>query len=198
MHPRLPPSDHCRPRMPEVPWQPGRFPTRGRQCTDDQASIGRQPGDLFASQVPQSALDPITNDRRADSLGHHKADQGTLVGFGITPAVHDDGRGTDPSALSYGAGEVVARTHPHRLRQHRSSPPTGSAASGHRSIRPTAERGPCGGGRSARRARRGCASGDGNHGYGCGAGCSAGKCACSRVYSDVVRVYWTDARVQGR
>jgi len=64
-------------------------------------------------------------------------------------------------------------------------------------VSPRGVRGPSACGRRGRPDRRGCASGDGNHGYGCGAGCSAGRCACSRVYSDIRCICRTVARLPG-
>jgi hypothetical protein len=59
-------------------------------------------------------------------------------------------------------------------------------------------RGPCAGGRRGRRDRRGYASGDGIHGYGYGAGCSAGRCACSRVTPTLVRICGPSPECQAR
>jgi len=81
---------------------------------------------------------------------------------------------------------------PRRMRDCRDStvyayrPPvecTGGRTIGRGSIRPTASRGPCGGGRRGWRDPPGCASGAGSRGSSRGDGCSAGKYACSRVGS---------------
>ena len=54
-------------------------------------------------------------------------------------------------------------------------------------LRRRAWRDPCRGGRTGSRDPRGSASGAGSRGYGCDAGCSAGRCACSRENSPGVR-----------
>ncbi len=77
------------------------------------------------------------------------------------------------------------------------SPPTDAAVRpwatrgrpGYRAVRQTACRGPCAGGRQGWRVRTGSASGDGIRGLDCGAGCSAGTCACSREGS-LYREFW--------
>ena len=53
-------------------------------------------------------------------------------------------------------------------------------------LRRTACRDPCAAGRRGWRDRRGSASGAGSHGCGCGADCSAGRCACSREFSHIL------------
>jgi hypothetical protein len=55
-------------------------------------------------------------------------------------------------------------------------------------VRPTVGRGPCDAGPKLCCGRRGSASADGNHGYGCDADCLAGTCACSRESSQTFGV----------
>ena len=72
----------------------------------------------------------------------------------------------------------------------------------YRAVRQTACRGPCAGGRQGWRVRTGSASGDGIRGLDCGAGCSAGTCACSRegsLYRRILtRYHPTGARAANR
>ncbi len=141
--------------------------------------------------MPQPALDPVADHGATDRLGDDEADHRPVLGRRVAPPVQDHAGATDPAPAADRPGEVGAGAHPHRLRQHEVSPRSVSR----RLVRPTGVRGPCGGGRPGRHARRGSASGDGSHGCGCGADGSAGRCACSRVYSETCSLTGTDARV---
>ena len=89
---------------------------------------------------------------------------------------HESGPG-DPDPAPGRPPEILRAAHPQLPRQHRRRRPG--------LPRPTTRRDPCGVGRRRSRGQRGSASGAGNRGCGCDAGCSAGTCAWSREDSHI-------------
>ena len=118
----------------------------------------------------------MPDDGVADLPGHNEAHPRRPAGGGprrIDQQVDDEAAGCrTPPGTNHG-GELVGRVQPAAGRKHR--------ASGRTAVRPTARRDPCGGEQPGWRGPHGSASAAGNRGSSHGGGCSAGRCACSRL-----------------
>ncbi len=97
----------------------------------------------------------------------------------------DEGRAAGPGAAAHRAPEGVRGAHTTTGRQHGR-------------LRRRARRGPCGGGRRGWRDRRGCACAGGSRGSWTDGGCSAGRCACSRLLHGVWRAAGQRTEVSGQ
>lgn len=133
-----------------------------------------------ASEMTQPALDQVADDRIAHGSGHNKTHPGDATV--ITTGMDDQGGASGSHASANRRLEISRRGQPMASRQHCW-------------VRPTVRRDPCGGGQPGWRVRHESACGRGSRGYGCDAGCWAGRCAWSRQspFDDSLRATMTMA-----
>ena len=126
----------------------------------------------------ETTPDLVTGHGTADRLGNDKAGTRRLIDCRlIDQQVNDDGAPPGAAATANRCGEVCATPQSVRRGQHDYL----AFRPDRRRLRPTACRGPWLGGRRGRRGRHGCACAAGNRGSSHAGGCSAGRCACSRL-----------------
>jgi hypothetical protein len=169
----------------------GRITRRSRQRTyhdaNSPANLGRSFCQLSSGQMSQAPLDPIARDRIPYSATDNKAHPGArkppaiplksaIVGH--MRAVNHERGPTYAYPAPGRSAEVLRAAHSQQSRQHGGRSTT---------VRRTAGCGPCDAGPRQWHGRRGSASADGSHGYGCDADCSVGTCACSRKNSQHLR-----------
>jgi hypothetical protein len=148
----------------------------------------------FADQVPEAAAYAVAHHGAADPPRDHEADPGRGRGASICrigrigrigrhECVQHQGVAGGSTTCAHAASERLTRGEPGSQGQH-----DGRRRDAQRDrVRRRACCGPCGGGPRGSRGRRGYASADGTRAPCGGGGCSAGRCACSRVFSDGVR-----------
>jgi hypothetical protein len=199
---RLPPSTFGRPGSSPPPGGAGggqsrleigfehriRRGRRGRKGAYHQGRSGRQVREKGADQVPQAPANRVADHRVAHRFRHDEA--GARRGGKrrlLEEKMNDHCAATRPAPATNRCGEVGATPQSLRRGQHVY---LGIPDPDQRRLRPTACRDPWSGGRTGWPDRPGCACAAGNRGSSRAGGCSAGRCACSRVNSVFVRHLW--------
>jgi hypothetical protein len=99
--------------------------------------------------------------------------------------VHHQGGASRPDAAPHRSAKLFGAPHPRGSGQHSAGCRWGQQ-DGWALLRPTGRRGPCADGRPGWPAQPACACAAGSRGYGCDAGCWAGKYAWSREDSHIL------------
>jgi hypothetical protein len=138
--------------------------------------------------MTKAATDPVADHRVTHRFRHDEAGarRGGLRRL-IEEKMDDNRAAARPAAAANRCGEVSATPQSLRRGQHVY---LGIPGPDQRRLRPTACRDPWSGGRRGWPDRPGCACAAGNRGSSRAGGCSAGRCACSRVNSVFVRHLW--------
>lgn len=131
---------------------------------DDAAALGNGI-EAIAHEVSELPFDPVASRRPFDlPLRHDETDE-AVIALLVGSCVDDQDLIPGSRSLPERPSEILGIDHPVCARQHQ------------RSLRRTAWRGPCGGGRPEWRGRRGCSCEDGSRASSSDDGCSAGRSA---------------------